>query len=104
MVCFTIKQRKEFDYGTLSFSTPICFEDTFGSDCRKFVKKGAKRIGSSKWTEDIETVAFKNPDGSVVAIVLNRTEKDLPFNLNINGTMTEAVSEARSISTFIICE
>ena len=42
----------------------------------KFVKKGAKRIGSSKWNHEIDTVSFKNPDGSIVTIVLNMTDKD----------------------------
>lgn len=67
----------------------------------KFVKKGAKRIGSSKWSDDIETVSFKNPDGNIVSIVLNRTEKDLSLAFSIEGKMVEAFSEAHSIATYI---
>ena len=33
---------KVFNYKGLAFSTPICFEDTFGEDCRHFVEKGAR--------------------------------------------------------------
>ncbi len=33
---------KVFNYKGLSFSTPICFEDTFGDDCRHFVENGAR--------------------------------------------------------------
>ena len=70
----------------------------------KFVKKGAKKIGSSKWTDELETVSFKNPDGSVVCIILNRTEKEIKLTLNLNGKMAETVSEARSIATYIFSE
>lgn len=67
----------------------------------KYVKKGAKRIGSSKYTDEIETVSFKNPDGSVVSVVLNRTESDKRICFSINGKMAEAVAEARSVATYI---
>ena len=68
----------------------------------KYVKKGAKRIGSSKWNDEIETVSFKNPDGSIVSVVLNRTEKDMPLTFSLGGKMFETVSEARSIATYIL--
>lgn len=67
----------------------------------KYVKKGAKRIGSSKWTSDLETVSFKNPDGSVVTVVLNMTNKEVSFAISINEQIVEVKSEARSISTYI---
>lgn len=67
----------------------------------KYVKKGAKRIGSSKWTADIDTVSFKNPDGSIVSVVLNRTDKDIEFNLYLNGNKVETKAEAHSIATYI---
>lgn len=67
----------------------------------KYIKKGAKRIGSSKWSKDIETVSFKNPDGNIVSIVLNQTETDIYLTFSIEGKMVEAVSEARSIATYV---
>ena len=67
----------------------------------KYVQKGAKRIGSSKWTSDLETVSFKNPDGSVVTVVLNMTNKEVSFAISINEQIVEVKSEARSISTYI---
>jgi len=67
----------------------------------KYVKKGAKRIGSSKWIFDLETVAFKNPDGSIVSVVLNRTGEDIPFFFRLNGELIESVAESHSIATYI---
>jgi len=67
----------------------------------KYVKKGAKRIGSSKWTGDLDTVSFKNPDGSIVTVVLNMTNDDKDFAIYIDGKMVEVKAEARSIATYI---
>ena len=67
----------------------------------KFVKKGAVRIGSSKWTDKLDTVSFKNPDDSVVSVVLNRTEEKLDFAFSVDGKIIEAESEPRSIATYI---
>lgn len=67
----------------------------------KYVKKGAKRIGSSKWTSDLETVAFKNPDGSIVSVVLNRTAEEIPFFFRMHGEIVESAAEAHSIATYI---
>jgi apolipoprotein N-acyltransferase len=36
------KERRVFTQAGISFSVPICFEDTFGNDCRKFVRNGAR--------------------------------------------------------------
>ena len=67
----------------------------------KYVKKGAKRIGSSKWSTELDTVSFKNPDGSIVSIVLNMTDREIPFAFSIEETIVEAKAEAHSISTYI---
>ncbi len=67
----------------------------------KYVKKGAKRIGSSKWSKELDTVSFKNPDGSIVSIVLNTTERDIPFTFSIDEKIVEAKAETHSISTYI---
>lgn len=68
----------------------------------RYVKKGAKRIGSSKWSAEIETVSFKNPDGSIVSVVLNKTDSDMNFNFRINGEIINSTAEAHSISTYIL--
>ena len=40
---------------------------------------------SGHLTDEAETVAFKNPDGSIVLIVTNRTEADLAFEFKIEA-------------------
>ena len=67
----------------------------------KFIKQGAKRIGSSKWTDAVETVSFKNPDGEIVTVVLNRTDKNIKAWLKLDGQLAETEIEAHSIATYI---
>ena len=67
----------------------------------KYVQKGAKRIGSSKFSKVLETVSFKNPDNTIVSIVLNQTEEDVPFSIKCNGKVFECVAEAHSIATYV---
>lgn len=45
-----------FNERNLAFSTPICFEDTFGNDCRHFVKNGARaffNLSNDSWSESL---------------------------------------------------
>ena len=67
----------------------------------KYVKVGAKRIGSSKCTDAIELVSFKNPDGSIVSVVLNRGEEEKKVAFSLEGKLIDTVVEPRSISTYI---
>ena len=67
----------------------------------KYVKVGAKRIGSSKCNDGIELVSFKNPDGSIVSVVLNRTEDEQKISFSLEGTLVDTVIEPRSIATYI---
>lgn len=67
----------------------------------KYVKVGAKRIGSSKCNDGIELVSFKNPDGSFVSVVLNRTEDEQKISFSLEGKLVDTVIEPRSIATYI---
>ena len=42
----------------------------------KYVKRGAKRIAYSKHFDVIDVCPFVNPDGSVVCVILNATDKE----------------------------
>ncbi|WP_314588861.1 glycoside hydrolase family 30 beta sandwich domain-containing protein [Paenibacillus terrigena] len=47
----------------------------------KFVVPGAVRIGSVTYVDAVESVAFRNPDGSTVLIVSNRTPEEQTFEV-----------------------
>lgn len=67
----------------------------------KFIRRGAKRIGSSVYDPFLETCAFKNPDGTIVCVVLNRTEKDREVSLRYKYQLADFTVKAHSIVTFV---
>lgn len=67
----------------------------------RFVKRGAARIASSKFTDKLDTVSFENPDGSIVTIVLNSSDECFNIFFRINGEVVSANAEPHSIATYI---
>lgn len=47
----------------------------------KFIKKGAKRLAISRFTDKLDVTGFINPDGERVIVVLNKSENDMAFTL-----------------------
>ena len=68
----------------------------------RYVQPGAKRILASCFTEDLETAAFLNTDGSRVVVLLNRTEKAVPVSLAENNEGIHLELAAHTISTVIL--
>ncbi|MBV4360327.1 glycoside hydrolase family 30 protein [Pinibacter aurantiacus] len=68
----------------------------------KFIRPGAKRISTASSRDFLETTAFQNNDGSIVVVVMNRTDKKLDYNLWINGAAAKATSLPHSISSLVI--
>jgi glucosylceramidase len=68
----------------------------------RYIKKGAKRIGFSKYTDKLEVTVLKNPDGSIVMIALNRNDKDIPVNIRINGNLGSFEVAKNSIATVLL--
>ena len=66
----------------------------------RFIKPGAQRITCAPTVEALETTAFCNTDGRVAVVVMNRTEKAIPFNIKITGAATLTEAPAHSISTY----
>ena len=68
----------------------------------KFIKPGAKRIGFSKFTSNLEVCTFRNFDNSIVIVILNKTDKTEKFNLIINEKYYSDSIEKHSIITYVI--
>ncbi|WP_239617764.1 glycoside hydrolase family 30 protein [Cohnella mopanensis] len=67
----------------------------------KYIRPGAVRIASSKYTDKLETIAFKNTDGTAVLVVLNRTDEELPYTVRNRDEISESVIPAHSIQTLL---
>jgi glucosylceramidase len=68
----------------------------------KFIRPGAKRIASSSSRAQLQTTAFKNMDGSLAIVVMNTTDKAIPYRVWIEGKAAATESLAHSITTLII--
>ena len=68
----------------------------------KFIKPNAKRIAFSKYTDKIEITAFKNIDGSIAIVLLNRNDKNYEYNICINDYVIHDNLDSHAIVTLII--
>ncbi|MFC6545128.1 glycoside hydrolase family 30 beta sandwich domain-containing protein [Cohnella cellulosilytica] len=67
----------------------------------KFVPRGARRADSSPGSaETVTHVAFVNPDGTVVAVVVNRTDRPQPFRLLCEGRQIRAALPPKTAGTY----
>ncbi|NJP40372.1 glycoside hydrolase family 30 protein [Oscillospiraceae bacterium HV4-5-C5C] len=83
---------------TLSFSSSYYYLGHFS----KYIQRSARRIGSSCYSPLLETAAFMNPDGSVTAIVLNRSSQTLPLTLRWKKRLADYQVSPHSIVTFLL--
>ena len=64
----------------------------------RYIKEGAVRIGTSRYTGDLEVTAFLNPDGERVVVLLNRTGQAKEYTLR---EMAEGAGEYRGMEGVI---
>lgn len=67
----------------------------------RFIRPGAKRILCATTREDLEATAFVNTDGTIAVVVLNLTEKPIPFELCFGEREAAAIVPARGIVTLV---
>jgi glucosylceramidase len=67
----------------------------------RYIRKDAKCIAFTKYTDKLELTALKNTDGSLVLVVLNRTEQDLPVSIRLEGKTVDFTVEKASIATAV---
>lgn len=67
-----------------------------------FIMPGAIRIGHSRYTDRIEVTALENPDGTIVVVLLNRTDRMENAVLRLKGNYAKVELKPLSISTCVI--
>ena len=72
----------------------------------RFIQPGSKRLLCTRFTVDLETRAFANPDGTYVLVALNRTNRKISFKLTwgLSATTRRVVdldAPAHSIQTLV---
>jgi glucosylceramidase len=85
------------DDGELVF-TPIF---SYIGHISRYARPQARRIGATASRSVLETTAFRNVDGSVAVVVMNRTEQAQRYRLFIDKVETTVEIPARAIQTVI---
>jgi glucosylceramidase len=67
----------------------------------RFIKKGAIRVVVSRFTDQLETAGFLNPEGEKVIVVLNKTDNAHKFKLCDQDNLCDLEIQPHSIITAI---
>jgi glucosylceramidase len=65
----------------------------------KFIARGAVRLESAAAADGLANVAFRNPDGRVVVILVNEAKRARPVRLRWNGRVAETTIRPQSVAT-----
>jgi glucosylceramidase len=66
----------------------------------RFVAPGARRIESTSVDDGLQSVAFQNPDGGIVVLVLNASDDEQTFQIGLGGRAARTVLPAGAVATF----
>jgi glucosylceramidase len=65
----------------------------------RFIRPGAERVLCASSRDELEATAFQNDDAGVVVVVLNRSDKSIPFALKFGREAAQVESLPHSIMT-----
>lgn len=85
------------DKGELIFTPSYYFIGHFS----RFIKPGAKHLGSAASRSQLLTTSFKNPDGKIVTVVMNQSENAVDYFLKVGGLGSKISIQPRAIQTLI---
>jgi len=68
----------------------------------KYIIPGSVRIGMSRYTDKVDVTAFKRPDNSIAAVLMNRTAEKQDVYLRKNGEVLHLKLPGDAIGTAVI--
>lgn len=68
----------------------------------RYVRPGAQRVATTNFSDRLEVAAFRNTDGTLAVIFLNRTQRPFPVALRLDGHILPIDLEGNSIATAVI--
>ncbi|WP_392347365.1 glycoside hydrolase family 30 beta sandwich domain-containing protein [uncultured Polaribacter sp.] len=83
--------------GLLTFTPTYYYIGHFS----KFIKPGALRISTTTSRTDIESTSFKNKDGKIVTVVMNKTDAKMGYKLIVGNSETFLEIEPRAMQSII---
>ncbi|WP_339895223.1 glycoside hydrolase family 30 protein [uncultured Algibacter sp.] len=67
----------------------------------KFIRPGAKRISTTTSRSTLESTSFRNKDGKIVTVVMNKTDKPIAYKLIVSDSEVLLELEPRAIQSII---
>ena len=67
----------------------------------KFIEKNARRVSTASSRSDISATSFENPNGKLVTIVMNATEKAVIYNMCIRNKKITTTIPKHGIQTIL---
>jgi glucosylceramidase len=67
----------------------------------KFIRPGARRLACASSRSTIQATAFKNIDGKISVIVMNETDKEVKYTIQMNAYSVSVVAPAHAIQTIV---
>lgn len=68
----------------------------------KFIKPGARRVLCSSSRSQLLSTAFLNPDGELVVVVMNDTDRAADYLVSVNNRVARATALPHSIATLVV--
>lgn len=68
----------------------------------KYIQPGATRVFCSGGVSEIYQTAYQNPDGSIALVALNRGNRDVKINIDVDGNVFGLTLEGQSIVTVLL--
>ena len=70
----------------------------------RWIRPGAVRIGCSRYCPELEVTAFRNPDGTTAAVLLNQSEREIQADITLNAEkgIAELAVEPHTIVTLLL--
>lgn len=93
--CFALLHAS--DDGQLVFTPSYAYMGHF----TRYIQPGARRVGATTSRSTLDTVAFRNQDGKLAVVVMNRLETAQRYRLMIDGVETTVEIPARAIQTVL---
>ena len=93
--CFALLHAS--DDGQLVYTPSYAYMGHF----TRYIKPGARRVGATTSRSTLDTVAFRNPDGRLAIVVMNRTDGPQRYRLMVDGVETAVDIPARAIQTVL---
>jgi len=67
----------------------------------KFIRPKARRVSTSSSRSDLLSTSFLNENGKMATVVMNDSNKEITYNLNVGSETTQVVIPPHAIQTLV---